>query len=341
MALIEMKDVSKQFEIAVRQDRFWGVVKSLFHREYITKRAVDGINLTINEGELVGYIGPNGAGKSTTIKMLAGILTPSSGEVRVDGRIPYRNRKENAKSIGVVFGQRSQLYWDLPMRDTFELYQKMYKVDDAAFKRNVEFYTELLEMREFIDRPVRQLSLGQKMRAELAVALLHDPKIVYLDEPTIGLDVIAKSRIRTFIREVNKEKKTTVLLTTHDMDDIEQICDRIVLIDKGTIIYDGALSDFKRNYSPGHLLIVQFQEEDVRIEDERMTVIREENRTKHILFRQEMISVGEAVSLLTRRYTVTDLQLKEASIEDIIKRIYSGTADPLERRESHLAGRNF
>ncbi|GAA3413642.1 ATP-binding cassette domain-containing protein [Paenibacillus hodogayensis] len=302
MALIEMKHVSKQFEVLVRQDRFWGIVQSLFRREYVKKRAVNNINLTIDEGELVGYIGPNGAGKSTTIKMLSGILTPTSGEVRVNGRIPYVDRKENAKQIGVVFGQRSQLYWDLPMRDTFGLYQKMYKIEDAVFKRNVEFYTEMLEMQEFIDRPVRQLSLGQKMRAELAVALLHDPKIVYLDEPTIGLDVMAKSRIRTFIREVNKEKKTTVLLTTHDMDDIEQICNRIVLIDKGALIYDGALHDFKTNYSPGHLLSMQFEEEDVRIADERLQVVGEEGKTKHILFRQDRISVGEAVSLLTRQY---------------------------------------
>lgn len=323
MALIEMHHVSKHFQVVKRQAGFWNIAKSLVRREYVTKQAVHDLNLSIEEGELVGYIGPNGAGKSTTIKLLAGILTPSSGEVRVDGRMPYKQRKENAMHIGVVFGQRSQLYWDLPMRDTFRLYQKMYKIDDSRFRRNVDFYIELLEMHEFLDRPVRQLSLGQKMRADLAVSLLHDPKIVYLDEPTIGLDVIAKSRIRTFIREVNKEKRTTVILTTHDMDDIEQICDRIVLINKGSIIYDGSLTRFKHQFSPGYLLSVQFADDQpILIDDDRLTVIREEGPSKQIVFRQEQISVGEAVSFLTRQYPVVDLQLKEPNIEDIIKEIY-------------------
>jgi ABC-2 type transport system ATP-binding protein len=323
MALIEMHNVSKSFQVVKRQEGFWNTFKSLVSREYVSKQAVDGINLSIGEGELVGYIGPNGAGKSTTIKILAGILTPTSGKVLVDGRVPYQQRKENAMQIGVVFGQRSQLYWDLPMRDTFQLYQKMYKIDDTVFKRNVDFYIELLEMQEFLDRPVRQLSLGQKMRADLAVALLHDPKIVYLDEPTIGLDVIAKSRIRTFIREVNKEKRTTVILTTHDMDDIEQICNRIVLINKGAIIYDGALAEFKHKFSPGHLLSVQLVgDSPVVIDDVRLSIISEEGPKKQILFRQDQISVGEAVSLLTRKNSVVDLQLKEPNIEDIIKEIY-------------------
>lgn len=323
MALIEMKDVSKSFQIVKRSEGFWNTVKSLVSREYVSKQAVSGINLSIEAGELVGYIGPNGAGKSTTIKMLAGILTPSSGEVVVNGKVPYLQRKENAMDIGVVFGQRSQLYWDLPMRDTFNLYKKMFKIEDSLFKRNVDFYIELLEMGEFLDRPVRQLSLGQKMRADLAVALLHDPKIVYLDEPTIGLDVIAKSRIRTFIREVNKEKRTTVLLTTHDMDDIEHICDRIVLINKGTVIFDGALKLFKSKYSTGHRLSIQLADDvPFVLEDDRLTVIREDGPEKQISFRQDQISVGEAVSLITRSYTITDLQLKEPNIEDIIKEIY-------------------
>jgi ABC-2 type transport system ATP-binding protein len=324
MSLIEMQNVSKSFKIVKRQEGFWNTVKSLVSREYAMKQAINNINLSINEGELVGYIGPNGAGKSTTIKMLAGILTPTSGKVLVNDRVPYVQRKDNAMDIGVVFGQRSQLYWDLPMRDTFNLYQKMYKIDDEKFKRNVDFFIELLDMYEFLDQPVRQLSLGQKMRAELAVALLHDPKIVYLDEPTIGLDVIAKSRIRTFIREVNKQKNTTVILTTHDMDDIEQICNRIVLINQGGIIYDGSLSEFKKQFSQGHILSVQLLEDiPLVIHDERLSVISEEGSRKQILFRQDHISVGEAISLVTRQNTVIDLQLIEPSIERIIKEIYS------------------
>lgn len=327
MSIIEMKDVSKQFQVAKRTTGFWKTLKSLVHREYDTKRAVERISLSIEPGELVGYIGPNGAGKSTTIKMLSGILTPSSGTIRVDGRIPYEDRKSNAMYIGVVFGQRSQLYWDLPMLDTFELYQKMFHIPSDVFKRNVDFYVDLLEMGEFLSRPVRQLSLGQKMRAELAVALLHDPKIVYLDEPTIGLDVIAKSKIRTFIREINREKGTTVLLTTHDMDDIEQICNRIVLIDRGRIIYDGSLANFKAQFSQGHLLSVVLSDDaPIRLGDNRLHLVKEEGQRKQILFRHEEISVGDAISWVTQHYRVLDLQLKEPNIEEIIKEIYGGAS---------------
>ncbi|WP_127579264.1 ABC transporter ATP-binding protein [Paenibacillus koleovorans] len=323
MALIEVSHLTKQFQIFKREPGFWNTLRSFVSREYETKTAVAGISFSIEAGELVGYIGPNGAGKSTTIKTLSGILTPTYGSVVVDGRVPHENRRENAKQIGVVFGQRSQLYWDLPMLDTFDLYRKMFKIESATFKRNVDFFIELLEMQEFLSRPVRQLSLGQKMRAELAVALLHDPKIVYLDEPTIGLDVLAKSRIRTFIREVNKEKGTTVILTTHDMDDIEQICSRLIMIDRGTVIYDGALSRFKSEYSPGHLLSVEFVEERVQLEEPRLQIIHEEGPRKQILFRHDEISVADAISYVTRHFNILDLQLKEPKIEDILKDIYS------------------
>lgn len=218
-----------------------------------------GITFSIDKGELVGYVGPNGAGKSTTIKILCGILTPTSGLILVDGRVPYENRKENALRIGVVFGQRSQLFWDLPMGETFELYKRMYRMEERRYKENLAFFIELLDMEEFLNRPVRQLSLGQKMRANLAISLLHDPEIVYLDEPTIGLDVLAKSKIRQFIREVNRQRKTTVILTTHDMDDIEQICDRLIMIDKGQLQFDGRLDDFIRTYSGGYMLIVDLR----------------------------------------------------------------------------------
>jgi ABC-2 type transport system ATP-binding protein len=322
MALIEVKNICKNFDIYKRQKGFANSLKSLFSRQYEIKRAVDNISFNLERGELVGYVGPNGAGKSTTIKMLAGILVPTSGTITVDGKIPHLNRKQNAMHIGVVFGQRSQLYWDLPMEDTFELYKKMYKIDNQRFRRNVDFYIELLEMQEFLRRPVRQLSLGQKMRADLAVALLHDPEIVYLDEPTIGLDVVAKSRIRRFIKEVNKEKKTTVILTTHDMDDIEQICTRLIMIDKGQMIYDGTLEAFKERYGEGHMLTVDFADERVKIDDSRLKVIKEEGPRKWIVFKKQDIGIAEAVTLITRKYNITDLNLKEPDIEEIVRTTY-------------------
>lgn len=322
MAFIEVEHVSKAFKVYQRQKDLLSSVKSLFHRQYETKTAVDDISFQINRGELTGYIGPNGAGKSTTIKMLTGILVPTAGSIVVDGRIPYADRKGNAMHIGVVFGQRSQLYWDLPMEETFDLYKKMYRIDDARFKRNVAFYVDLLDMQEFLRRPVRQLSLGQKMRANLAVSLLHDPEIIYLDEPTIGLDVIAKSRIRHFITEVNKEKNTTVMLTTHDMDDIEQICSRLIMIDKGKLIYDGTLDNFKKSYSGGYMITVEFADETVTIEDKRIKVLKEEGPRKFLLCDKQEISAGEAITFITRNYNVVDLNLKEPEIEEVVRNIY-------------------
>lgn len=322
MAFIEMENVTKEFKIFKREDGVKNAFKSIFKRSYETKTAVDNISFKVNKGELVGYIGPNGAGKSTTIKMLSGILVPTSGKVIVDGRSPYKNRRENAMNMGVVFGQRSQLYWDLAMGETFDLYKKMYRIDDVTFKRNVAFYVELLEMSDFLKTPVRQLSLGQKMRANIALALLHDPPIVYLDEPTIGLDVIAKSRIRRFLKEVNKEKNTTLLLTTHDMDDIEAICNRLIMIDKGAVIYDGSLDNFKSAYTGGHILLADFLDDNVVLEDNRMQIIKEEGTRKWILFKKDQINPVEAINILTEKYTIKDFSLKEPDIEETVKEIY-------------------
>jgi ABC-2 type transport system ATP-binding protein len=292
MSFIEVKNVSKDFKISKRDKGFRNSVKALFHPEYQIKKAVNNVSFDIDKGELVGYIGPNGAGKSTTIKMLSGILLPTSGTVTVDGRFPYENRQDNAMRIGVVFGQRSQLFWDLPMEETFDLYRKMYRVEETRFKRNVDFYVELLGMQDFLRTPVRQLSLGQKMRANISLALLHDPDIVYLDEPTIGLDVVAKDRIRHFVKEINKEKDTTIILTTHDMDDIEQICKRLIMIDMGQVIYDGLLDDFKQKYSGGNTIIAEFAEGDARIPDNRFRIIREEGPKKWITFEKDEISIA-------------------------------------------------
>ena len=322
MSFIQVENVTKEFKVYRRYKGFFNTIKSLFHRQYEIKKAVDNISFNLNKGDLVGYIGPNGAGKSTTIKMLTGILLPTSGKIIVNGRIPYINRKENALHIGVVFGQRSQLYWDLPVDDTFELYRKMYKIDNSQFRRNKEFYTDLLGLQEFLNKPVRQLSLGQKMRANIAIALLHDPEIVYLDEPTIGLDVVAKNRIRRFIQEVNRERKTTVILTTHDMDDIEQICNRLIMIDKGLKIYDGTVQDFKSLHNSGFMILVDFADDDVCIVDERFNVVSKEGPGRKIVCNKEIITIGEAVSFLTRNYTVSNILIKETEIEEIVRNVY-------------------
>ena len=323
MSYIEVAHVTKEFKITKKEKGALNAIKSMFHREYIVKKAVDDISFTVEQGELVGYIGPNGAGKSTTIKMLSGILTPTSGKITVGGIIPYENRKENNMRMGVVFGQRSQLYWDLPMGETFHLYKKMYKIDDATFRRNVEFYVELLDMKPFLNTPVRQLSLGQKMRGNIAIALLHDPPIVYLDEPTIGLDVLAKSRIRTFIKEVNKEKNITLILTTHDMDDIEAICNRLIMIDNGKKLYDGTLNEFKETYTGGTLLIADFDTEgSIVLPDTRLTIKKEEGFRKWIVFKKNEISPMEALALIEKQYKINDFSMQEADIEETVKEIY-------------------
>lgn len=322
MSFIEVNEVSKQFMIYPKVKGFWPNVQSFFKREGQVKETVRDISFSIEVGENVAFIGPNGAGKSTTIKMLSGILQPTNGRIMVGGLVPYEERKQNSLRMGVVFGQRSQLYWDLAMTDTFDLYKRMYQIPEKTYKRNVEFYIELLEMQSFLNQPVRQLSLGQKMRANLAVALLHDPEVVYLDEPTIGLDIIAKTRIRTFLREVNRDKKFTLMLTTHDMDDIEQICDRIILIDQGSLVYDGALVGFKQQFAAGHRLTVELEDDQFVITDDRLTLVQEEPGKRTVQFRKEQIPVTEVIQIVTTGNQVVDLQLIEPSIEDIVKSIY-------------------
>ena len=244
--MITMENVSKSYKVAKRNAGFGEAVKSLFHREYETIHALKNISFTIQDGEMVGYIGPNGAGKSSTIKILSGILTPDGGTVLVDGRVPYKDRIRHVGQIGVVFGQRSQLWWDVPVIDSFELLKDIYSISPQSYTQNLEELTELLDLGELLRSPTRQLSLGQRMRCELAASLLHDPKILFLDEPTIGLDAVSKLAVRDFIRKRNQLHGTTVLLTTHDMQDIEALSDRIILIGKGEILMDGTLDDIKK-----------------------------------------------------------------------------------------------
>ena len=244
--MIEVSHITKTYRVAKRDAGFINAFHSLFHREYEEIRALDDVSFTIQDGEMVGYIGPNGAGKSSTIKILSGILTPDSGTCVINGRIPWENRIRHVADIGVVFGQRSQLWWDVPVADSFELLKDIYRIDDAVYRKNREELTELLNLSELLRTPTRQLSLGQRMRCEIAASLLHSPRLLFLDEPTIGLDAVSKLAVRDFIRRLNAEHHTTVILTTHDMQDIEALASRILLIGKGRILMDGTLDDIRR-----------------------------------------------------------------------------------------------
>ncbi len=246
--MITMQNVCKTYKVSKRDAGFSSAFKALFHKEYELIHALDGVSFTISDGEMVGYIGPNGAGKSSTIKILSGILTPEEGTCLINGLTPWKNRIEHVKNIGVVFGQRTQLWWDVPVMDSFELLKEIYRIEDHVYRRNLEQLSEMLGLSELLRTPTRQLSLGQRMRCEIAASLLHDPKILFLDEPTIGLDAVSKLAVRDFILKLNKEKKTTVILTTHDMQDIEALTSRIILIGKGKILLDGTLADIKEGY---------------------------------------------------------------------------------------------
>jgi len=323
-AIIEVKELRKEFKIAKRKEGAFGAVRSLFSREYTSKLAVNDVSFSIKAGELVGYIGPNGAGKSTTIKMLTGILVPSGGEVRVRGLVPYEKRVENARQIGVVFGQRTQLWWDLPTVESFELLQHIYKVPADRYGRNMERFKELLGLEEFLQTPVRQLSLGQRMRADLAAALLHDPQILYLDEPTIGLDVVAKEKIREFIKEINRERDVTVILTTHDMQDIEKICERMILIDKGTVIYDGPVAQIKERFGKARTLVVDLEPNGSgdRLEVAGAELIKREGSRFWLRFNRDEISASQLIARVSERFAIRDLTVEEPEIEGIISRIY-------------------
>ncbi len=246
--MITMQNVCKTYKVSKRDAGFSSAFKALFHKEYELIHALDGVSFTISDGEMVGYIGPNGAGKSSTIKILSGILTPEEGTCLINGLTPWKNRIEHVKNIGVVFGQRTQLWWDVPVMDSFELLKEIYRISEQTYRRNLEQLSEMLGLSELLRTPTRQLSLGQRMRCEIAASLLHDPKILFLDEPTIGLDAVSKLAVRDFILKLNKEKKTTVILTTHDMQDIEALTSRIILIGKGKILLDGTLADIKEGY---------------------------------------------------------------------------------------------
>src|SRR6202140_3997755 len=307
MAIIEAADLRKVFRRIVRRPGIGGAVRALFSREYEDKIAVDGVNFTLAEGELVGYLGPNGAGKSTTIKILTGILVPTSGSVRVSGIVPYQRRQENAENIGVVFGQRSQLYWDLPLRESFELLRAIYDVPRNRYLENLAHFSAILDLERFLDTPVRQLSLGERMRGDFAAAMLHDPKIVYLDEPTIGLDVVAKEAIREFIATVNRERGTTVILTTHDLADVERLSRRIILIDEGTVIYDGPLERPRTEYGTHRTLVVTLADDYPEIAVPGTEVDGREANTVRLRFNRREVTAEALIRRVTELYRITDV----------------------------------
>lgn len=327
--MIEVKNLKKEFKMNKKYPGFKGAIKSFFSREYITKTAVDNINFTINDGEIVGYIGANGAGKSTTIKMMTGILTPTSGKVLVNGKVPYEDRQENAKDIGVVFGQKTQLWWDLPLSETFSLLKNIYEVDEKDFTDRMKFLNEVLELEPFMLSPVRTLSLGQRMRADLAAAFLHNPKVIYLDEPTIGLDVVVKDNVRKAIKKINEDFGTTIILTTHDLNDIEELCNRIIIIDSGKLIYDGGLNEIKERY--GYITNIEMQMKQ-KINLDKLEFIKELDRENikldakenklMITFNKNNVSGTDIIGRLMAKFDVVDFTVNETSVEEIVKKIY-------------------
>ena len=322
MPIITVEHLSKHFKVHKRRTGFWGNLSSTVSRKHDIIKAVDDVNFTLERGELVGYIGANGAGKSTTIKMLTGILVPTSGHIDVMGLTPYRHRKENTRRIGVVFGQRTQLWWDLPVIDSFELLKHIYEIPQNLYKQNLEFFSELLRLQPFLSTPVRRLSLGQRMRCDLTAALLHNPEILYLDEPTIGLDVVAKEQVRQFLRQVNAERQVTVILTTHDLNDVEKVCQRLVIIDSGKIIYDGGIDALKKRYGKTRMLIVDLAQAYSDIQLEEVDLTRRDGNRIWLAFDRDTISASEVIAQLTARYEIQDLTISEPEIEEIVRRIY-------------------
>jgi ABC-2 type transport system ATP-binding protein len=313
--IIDVQGLTKTFVVHRKAGRV--------RRRRVEVTAVAGIDLRVERGAMVGYIGPNGAGKSTTIKMLTGILVPSGGQVRVDGLEPSRQRTELARRIGVVFGQRSQLWWDLPLRDSFDLLRHMYRVPEARHAENLERFAAGLDLGPLLDVPVRQLSLGQRMRGELTAALLHDPSILLLDEPTIGLDVVSKEAVREFLVDLNRDLGTTVLLTTHDLSDVERLCERLVIIDHGTLIEDSTVAGITARYGTERTLIVDLTEPGPALEVEGAQVTRVEGPRQWLRFRRDEVSASELLGRVTAQAEVRDLSIEEPDIESIVRDIYA------------------
>jgi len=322
--MIKVEDLTKDYRRVKRREGFLGSVRTLFSAEYETTRAVDHISFEIEEGELVGYIGPNGAGKSTSIKMLCGILVPTSGHIEVNGLVPHKERMKNTRQIGAVFGQKTQLWWDVPVIESLRLFRDIYKVPEAQYQHNLKIFNDLLDLHEFQNTPVRQLSLGQRLRADMAAALLHNPHLLFLDEPMIGVDVVAKEKLRNFIQEINRDQKVTILLTTHDMVDIEKVCSRIMIIDHGRIVYDGSLAQIRNQYGKQRKLVVEFEEDVQDFSEPNAALVKSEGRKKWFAFNRFETSPSTLIANISSRYPILDLAVEEPEIEEIVRTIYQG-----------------
>jgi ABC-2 type transport system ATP-binding protein len=334
MHAIHVRNLRKQFQVQRNRQGLRGAMLDLFRREYTTVDAVKEISFDIPQGEICGYIGENGAGKSTTIKMLTGILVPTSGDIRVNGYIPHKEREKFVRGIGVVFGQRSQLWWDIGVIESFQLLRKVYRVPDADYRSRLDELTERLQLGELLQRPVRKLSLGQRMRCELAAALLHNPSILFLDEPTIGLDVMVKAEIRQFLKDMNEQHQTTILLTTHDLQDIEALCSRVIMLDDGRIIYDGSLDQLKQQWGKGKELIFQFNNavtlHTLRSLTEGLAAewTSENDYLARCFVPFEQGNVSEVLSRVVGAMPIRDVKILETNTDDIVREIYkAGTAN--------------
>jgi ABC-2 type transport system ATP-binding protein len=323
MAQIRVANLTKTFRVAQRRAGLWGAFTGLVRRTYRDIHALTGIDFSIEEGELVGYIGPNGAGKSTTVKILSGILVPTSGHCEVNGLIPWKQRVQHVQNIGVVFGQRTQLWWDLPVVESFEVLQAIYRIPTAVFRQNRDRLIELLQLHELLDIPVRQLSLGQRMRSDLAAALLHGPRLLFLDEPTIGLDAVSKLAVRDFIKMLNRDDGVTVILTTHDMDDIEALCQRVMVISRGKIVSDGSLQALRATVNNERRLIVDLANAHEVVEEPAARVVERHGRRVELAFDPREVSPAQLISRIAAKYAIQDLFVEHPPIERIIAELYA------------------
>jgi len=334
--MIETRNLTKTFWVARHRRGALGALRGLVDRAGTEVRAVDGLSMTVARGEVVGFIGPNGAGKSTTIKMLTGILVPTAGEATVDGLVPWKQRKQLARRIGVVFGQRTQLWWDLPLIESLELLRHVYRVPADRFRQNLAGFRSLLDLDPFLQTPVRQRSLGQRMRGDLAASLLHDPPLLYLDEPTIGLDVVAKARVRAFLAEINRTRGVTILLTTHDLADVEHLCRRLAIIDRGTLIYDGGLAEIRARFGTHRTLVVDLDLDDPAHDPVAVDLagalpgvepVKRDGPRVWLRFDRRTVSAADLIAAVAARHRLLDVAIEEPAIEEIVRRIYEEGLD--------------
>lgn len=321
MSFIEVKQINKTFKVPEKQSGKFGTLKTFFNRKYKEIKAINNISFSIKKGEIVGYIGPNGAGKSTTIKVLSGILTPDSGSVVIDKKVPWKQRKEYVSEIGVVFGQRSQLYWDIPAIDTFNLLKDIYKIPEDKYQKKLNELIDLLNLKDIINIPVRQLSLGSRMRCEIAASLLHSPKILFLDEPTIGLDAVSKMIVREFIKKLNKKDNVTVILTTHDMADIEALAKRIILIGKGKVLYDGTLSKLKKNYDYERKITIKTNDKLTLNKDYIISQTTSKEQIEFIIDIRK-VEISDFIKLISSKISIIDIDIDNGNIDELIVRLY-------------------